>query len=176
MRFLLLFGFLHLIDAQQNSAQQSYPANWIPPNLGLINKVIDVTFTHNLPNLPNFVLREEDEYTWSYFTTGLGFQFIIRQIIWLMLYDSYYMSHKLWPIIYVLNGSYSIVNIRGGAVWGERFTCWHMRHMPRNEKARAFSKQKWIRKCPYFLISKLFQMPWIPLSQTFALTFGPPPV
>ena len=78
MRFLLLFGFLHLIDAQQNSAQQSYPGNFVPENLGQINKVIDVTFTHNLPN--PFVLREEDEYTWSYFTTGLGFQLNIRHI------------------------------------------------------------------------------------------------
>ena len=78
MRFLLLFGFLHLIDAQGDPDSQSYPGSFVPENLGEINKVIDVTFTHNLPN--NFDLREEDDYTWSYFTTGLGFQLNIRHI------------------------------------------------------------------------------------------------
>ena len=66
---MLLFGFLHWTDAQANPASQSYPDNYVPPNLATIKKVIDVTFTHNLPN--PFDLREEDDYTWSYFTTGM---------------------------------------------------------------------------------------------------------
>ena len=66
---MLLFGFLHWTDAQANPASQSYPDNYVPPNLATIKKVIDVTFTHNLPN--PFDLREEDDYTWSYFATGM---------------------------------------------------------------------------------------------------------
>ena len=62
MRYLLLFGFLDLINAQD------YPDNFIPGNLSVINKLIDVTFTHNLPN--NFDLREEADYSWSYFDSG----------------------------------------------------------------------------------------------------------
>lgn len=65
MRLILLFGFLNRINAQ-NPEPQSYPDNFIPPNIEVINKVIDVTFTHNLPN--SFDLREEDDYTWSYFS------------------------------------------------------------------------------------------------------------
>ena len=70
MRFLLLFGFLHWTDAQQESEPQSYPDNFIPGNLGNIKKVIDVTFTHNLPS-GSFELREEADYAWNYFTTGM---------------------------------------------------------------------------------------------------------
>jgi len=65
MRYLLLFGFLDLINAQDPAERQSYPDNFIPDNLSPINKLIDVTFTHNLPN--NFDLREEADYSWSYF-------------------------------------------------------------------------------------------------------------
>ena len=70
MRFPLLFGFLHWTAAQNNPETQSYPDSFIPNNLGTINKVIDVTFTHNLPS-GNLVLREEADYTWDYFTTGM---------------------------------------------------------------------------------------------------------
>ena len=86
MRFLIIFGFLHWTDAQSS---QSYPDPFIPDNLGNIKKVIDVTFTHNLPN--SFDLREEDDYSWSYFTTGM-------------------VHHRLWSIelskIWVMNMSY----------------------------------------------------------------------
>ena len=68
MRYLLLFGFLDLINAQDPAERQSYPDNFIPDNLSPINKLIDVTFTHNLPN--NFDLREEADYSWSYFDSG----------------------------------------------------------------------------------------------------------
>lgn len=70
MRFLLLFGFLHWTEAQNNPQTQSYPDSFKPSNLGTINKVIDVTFTHNLPS-GSFDLREEDDYTWGYFDTGM---------------------------------------------------------------------------------------------------------
>ena len=79
MRFLLLFVFLQKTDAQEDlepqssskvefSTTQSFPESFIPA-LGNIQKVIDVTFTHNLPS--SFDLREEDDYTWPYFTAGM---------------------------------------------------------------------------------------------------------
>ena len=80
MRFLLLFGFLQKTDAQEDLEPQSYPESFIPA-LGNIQKVIDVTFTHNLPS--SFDLREEDDYTWPYFTAGM------------FCHVPYYMAHIL---------------------------------------------------------------------------------
>ena len=66
MKYLIL-GFLNLVNAQDSS--QSYPDNYVPPNLGEIKKIIDVSFTHNLPN--SFNMREEDDYSWEYFDQGM---------------------------------------------------------------------------------------------------------
>ena len=74
----LIFGFLNLVNAQD--ASQSYPDNVIPENLGQINKIIDVTFTHNLPS--SFNMREEDDYNWDYFDQGMVRKLCIFHVIW----------------------------------------------------------------------------------------------
>ena len=74
----LIFGFLNLVNAQD--ASQSYPDNVIPDNLGQISKIIDVTFTHNLPS--SFNMREEDDYNWDYFDQGMVRKLCIFHVIW----------------------------------------------------------------------------------------------
>ena len=79
MKFLLLFGFLYWAEAQEDPEPQSYPDSFKPENLGEISKVIDVTFTHNFPN-GSLVLKEEDDYTWDYFITGMVYLSILKHI------------------------------------------------------------------------------------------------